>query len=178
MDGQVDADDIDLLYEAINAGEGDAALNLDGLGGIDQADVDFLVREILQTQYGDANLDGRVDALDWVLWNNHRFQTGTGWASADFDGSGATDGSDFNVWNLYKFTAQPAAKTQALRPPRAPVAGLARRAVEPISNSNEDVDTGETDITSKSADTEELSAGESESTRKPTWRSNRMRRHR
>ena len=37
--------------------------------GDDGGDVDDLVRDILKTQFGDANLDGRVDQEDFVMTN-------------------------------------------------------------------------------------------------------------
>ncbi|MEZ6120758.1 MAG: CotH kinase family protein [Pirellulaceae bacterium] len=53
FDARVTAADIDLLCAAIEAN--DDSFDLDSSGQTDQDDVDFLVRQVLQTSYGDAN---------------------------------------------------------------------------------------------------------------------------
>ncbi|MCK6485539.1 MAG: hypothetical protein HUU22_16095 [Phycisphaerae bacterium] len=67
---------------------------------IDQADVDVLVRDILGTRCGDANLDGRVDAADEaIVLTNLNIQPpsgGWGWADGDFDGDGYVTMSDYD----------------------------------------------------------------------------------
>ena len=52
---------------------------------------------------GDANLDGSVDGIDFTIWNDNKFQTGTDWSSGDFNFDGVTDGNDFTIWNDFKF---------------------------------------------------------------------------
>ena len=54
---------------------------------------------------GDANGDGTVDGLDYLVWNEFKFQSGTDWLSGDFTGDGITDGQDFLAWNANKFTS-------------------------------------------------------------------------
>jgi glucose/arabinose dehydrogenase len=54
---------------------------------------------------GDANGDGFVDGIDFIIWNENRFSAGTDWTMADFDGDGTTDGSDFIIWNDNRFTS-------------------------------------------------------------------------
>ena len=100
--GTTDADDIDRLL----ANYGPATdwlldLNVDGL--VDMSDLTIMVEEIVGTLMGDANLDGVVDGLDFVVWNDNKFTSGTGWASGDFNGDGITDGVDFTIWNSFKF---------------------------------------------------------------------------
>ncbi|MCA9262213.1 MAG: right-handed parallel beta-helix repeat-containing protein [Planctomycetales bacterium] len=127
--GDVDAHDIDALYSVIDSdsvidsGNASGGYDLDGDGDIDQGDVDHLVHEILGTEYGDANLDGQVDATDFGAWDDHRFTSGTGWAEADFNGDGVTDGLDFNVWNAHKFheSASMAHSSNPSRVPRSPL---------------------------------------------------------
>ena len=67
--------------------------------------VDAVVAEVYAALPGDANGDGTVDGLDFIIWNDHKFQAGTGWITADFNGDGLTDGQDFVVWNDHKFTS-------------------------------------------------------------------------
>jgi hypothetical protein len=95
-----DAQDIDLIYAHFGTG---AAFDLTGDGLVNQADVDYMVKTILHTNYGDANLDGFVDFLDFqTLLNNWQGQ-GRGWAGGDFNGDGIVDFLDFQTlldnWN-------------------------------------------------------------------------------
>jgi hypothetical protein len=64
------------------------------------ADMDNLVRKVLNTQYGDANLDGRVSAADLnVLGAN--FGKAGGWAGGDFNGSDTVSAADLNILGQY-----------------------------------------------------------------------------
>ena len=87
--------------------------DLTGDGFVDQADLDeWLVlagRINLPTSnpylVGDANLDGRVDGQDFVVWNLHKFTSTAAWCSGDFNADGVVDGLDYIVWNDNKFTS-------------------------------------------------------------------------
>ena len=57
---------------------------------------------------GDANLNGTVDGLDFLAWNNNKFTISSAWTGGDFNVDGTTDGLDFLVWNSNKFTANSA----------------------------------------------------------------------
>ncbi|OGC96107.1 hypothetical protein A3H89_01905 [Candidatus Amesbacteria bacterium RIFCSPLOWO2_02_FULL_48_11] len=51
---------------------------------------------------GDANNDGRVNGVDYVIWNTHYGQTGSvGPAMGDFNTSGAVDGVDYVIWFVH-----------------------------------------------------------------------------
>jgi hypothetical protein len=52
---------------------------------------------------GDANLDGFVDGLDFIEWNDHRFTTDSAWCHGDFNADGFIDGLDFILWNGNRF---------------------------------------------------------------------------
>jgi hypothetical protein len=54
---------------------------------------------------GDANLDGFVDGLDFIIWNDHKFTAEAAWCAGDFNADGFVDGQDFIVWNANKFTS-------------------------------------------------------------------------
>lgn len=109
--GKIDADDIDLLAAALRDGAQTAIFDIDGSGSVDKSDMDMLIHDILQTQYGDANLDHIVNGIDYAIWSAVRFQQHTGWATADFNGDGVTDVSDFNIWNGRRDSdAQPTGK--------------------------------------------------------------------
>lgn len=48
---------------------------------------------------GDANLDGKVDGLDFVIWLSHYNQvTANGYREGDFNNSGKADGIDYVIW--------------------------------------------------------------------------------
>lgn len=95
-DTLVDDVDIDLLF----ANLGDPAYDVDGNGTTDYLDVRYLVTDILGTEFGDANLDGRVDLLDLSALASHFYQEG-GWADGDFDGKAGVDLLDLSVLANY-----------------------------------------------------------------------------
>jgi len=88
----IDANAIDIL----NANLGVSSYDLTGDGVTDSADVDFLVRDILGTEYGDVNLDGSVDLLDLAILGEN-YHSPKGWASGDFNGDLTVDLLDLAV---------------------------------------------------------------------------------
>ncbi len=121
-DDVVDATDIDLLYDAINAGNGESQFDLDGNNSVDAADAEFLVENILGTFMGDANLDGIVDARDLnvvgVNWRGN-----AGWAGGDFTGDGQVSAQDLNLIGInWRSGAAAALAGDHQRVPRAPLA--------------------------------------------------------
>ena len=95
--------DIDLLYKRF--GETGSTLWFDDLnadGVVNQFDVDALVRNVLHSQYGDADLDGGVSINDFNrLASNFGKATGQTWATGDFDGDGGVSINDFNLLANY-----------------------------------------------------------------------------
>ncbi len=89
-----------------------SGVNLDGDG--DGVSGDDWVQTVLVALQGDASLDGCVDGSDFILWNSHKFSTGT-WIQGDFNHDGIVDGSDFVLWNRFKFMclASPAASRRS-----------------------------------------------------------------
>jgi len=49
------------------------------------------------TLYGDANLDGKVDTIDFNLLAANFGQSGKSWFNGDFDYSGTVNTIDFNL---------------------------------------------------------------------------------
>lgn len=94
-DGIVDGTDIDLLYAHFGQNATyDLTGDLDHT--VDQSDVDYLVKTVLQSYYGDANLDGEVEFADFqVLLEN--WCTGSGWAQGDWNGDGLVDFAEFQT---------------------------------------------------------------------------------
>ena len=50
------------------------------------------------TQPGDANADGHVNGVDYVIWLNHYGQNVTGVDKGDFNNNGVVDGVDYVIW--------------------------------------------------------------------------------
>ncbi|BAM05282.1 beta strand repeat-containing protein [Phycisphaera mikurensis] len=120
-DGTVAAEDIDAVYEnfvglnldatagvqwsnieeianAVNAkgSRVDLSADMNGDLTIDQTDVDAVVRGILGTEYGDANLDRTVGAADVSVLSGN-FGQAAGWAGGSFDGDGQVGAADVSV---------------------------------------------------------------------------------
>ena len=95
----VDAKDIDLLFEQLRNPNPEPSFDLNQDGNVDEFDRDFLVRDIMGTSFGDANLDGVFDALDLQLIrapNEYEDQVplNSSWAEGDFDGDGEFTSAD------------------------------------------------------------------------------------
>jgi len=86
-----DAWDIDELYRSFGVADWLADLSVDGL--VDQGDVDLMVRTVLGTEYGDANLDTAIDVADLETLHDH-WQGPGGWADGDFTGDGLVGATD------------------------------------------------------------------------------------
>jgi subtilisin-like proprotein convertase family protein len=125
-DQGVDAADVDLLRIEIQNGTHSLPFDLTGDLLVNAADMDELILHVLDTLYGDANLDRTVDGVDFLAWNAHKFTTG-GWAQGNFNLDSAVDGLDFLLWNSNKFqsTISPTSAQFPMQPP-SPIA--ARRA--------------------------------------------------
>lgn len=54
---------------------------------------------LIPSLLGDANLDNKVDGLDYIIWLNHYGQSVTqGSSDGDFDFNGRVDGLDYVIW--------------------------------------------------------------------------------
>ncbi|MDC0936556.1 Calx-beta domain-containing protein, partial [Pirellulales bacterium] len=95
--GVLSAADIDALYAEFGLpATPETDLFLDGV--INQSDLDFLVREVLGTEYGDLNLDGLVDSTDQAIQRgNIGLGPGLGWADGDLTGDGFVQIADVNL---------------------------------------------------------------------------------
>ncbi|MCC7291208.1 MAG: hypothetical protein IT449_03990 [Phycisphaerales bacterium] len=105
-DGAVNCVDIDYVYANFgnwaNLDEAvlmDLSADMNGDLIVDQLDMDAVVQGILCTEYGDADLDGDVDADDLATVNANLGQSGLGWCGGDFDGDGAVDADDVATVN-------------------------------------------------------------------------------
>jgi hypothetical protein len=95
----VNATDIDLLSAAINNHSTNyATYDLTKDGSVNSADMDYLIKTILHTYYGDADLNGSVGVSDLsVLAAYYNTPSGASWANGDFDGNGAVGVSDLSI---------------------------------------------------------------------------------
>lgn len=102
-DHVVNAIDIDMLTANLG-GETKSNFDLTADGLVDRQDMDMLIRDIIGTEYGDADLDGYVGPWDAVTMFRGFLFGATGWAAGDFSCDGVVDGQDFIIWNQHKFT--------------------------------------------------------------------------
>jgi len=93
-DQLVDALDIDLLWSAVSNGSTDTQFDVSGDGTINAMDPEFLVVNVLNTNFGDADLNGHVEFADFLKLSANFGQVG-GWADGDFDGNGTIAFADF-----------------------------------------------------------------------------------
>ena len=99
--GVCDAADLDLLSDEITLGSHKAYFNLNAGDSIVDATDYAAWLELANVLPGDADMNGRVDEVDFDIWSNYRFQSNTGWSTGDFNGDGSSDVSDFNIWNVH-----------------------------------------------------------------------------
>ena len=93
---------MDAVCIASGACGGTLLTDLDGDNCVTSEDRDLLLLLIGQIDMGgyvailpgDANIDGRVDQLDFQIWLDNRFLPNTTWTTADFTWDQITDGND------------------------------------------------------------------------------------
>ncbi|MEM8678445.1 MAG: SGNH/GDSL hydrolase family protein [Planctomycetota bacterium] len=109
--GALEVADLDLLVAEIAGGGGLLSFDLTGDGQVNLADRDAWLAEAGATNLpsanpyllADANLDGTVDGVDFLAWNDAKFTMAAAWSTGDFNADGVVDGSDFLLWNDNKF---------------------------------------------------------------------------
>jgi hypothetical protein len=124
-DGAIDSHDLDAIYAHfgnVTANLSLAQYDVDGDNAVSQADVTYELSNILHCTYGDADLDGKVDFIDFQTLLSHWQMPGAGWADGDFNGDGTVDFLDFQIllayWNpggtgSASQTVAPATRTMA-----------------------------------------------------------------
>lgn len=94
-------DDLDMLFDNFGSvpvgGLYDLA-NKDGIADMD--DVSFWLRSVMGSEFGDANLDGRVSPMDIDILAARFDQAGT-WRDGDFNGDGMVDLDDLTILGTY-----------------------------------------------------------------------------
>jgi hypothetical protein len=71
-------------------------LNVDG--EVNEGDVATMITELFRTEFGDFNLDGHVDAADYVVWRRNEGATNALYIEGDADLDGDVDDGDFAMW--------------------------------------------------------------------------------
>lgn len=125
-DYRVTAHDIDQLLANLGSEDPDYDLNQSG-GPADQTDVNHMVRDVLDTEFGDVNLDKQVDIDDLRLLAT-AFGAEGGWADGNLDGAHGVNIRDLSLLATYfgaDTLAGAAASTVPLPPAiAAPAAAL------------------------------------------------------
>lgn len=114
--GMIDEDDIRMICEDRSRGD----LNRDQT--LDLSDLDILIRDILATSYGDANLDGSFDTSDLTqIFAAGKYESAAhaSWSEGDWNCDGRFDSSD-----LVRALADGAYER------RSPIVDLAARQIE------------------------------------------------
>jgi hypothetical protein len=98
-DGALGVGDIDRFFQGWKAIPVDRRLDLTADGAVDVQDRDVLIRQLMQTNYGDANLDGLFNSRDLVqLLQIGEYEDdiagNSGWSEGDFDGDAEFGTSD------------------------------------------------------------------------------------
>ncbi len=90
------------------------------------------------TNFGDANLDGQLDASDYIQIDNGFANNLTGWFNGDFNGDGAVNGSDYTLiddaFNTQGAVAQIAISESARQTNTITNAGLSTARNSPPAN--------------------------------------------
>ena len=109
--GQLDADDMDLLSKQVRSLEGDLEFDLNDDGQIDQLDRSQWINVIANSFVGDSNLDGTFDVNDLVtvfIWGKYMTSGEAGWGEGDWNGDGHFDEQDFIAAYIVGGYLQPA----------------------------------------------------------------------
>jgi hypothetical protein len=94
--GSADIGDMASLYTGFGTTTWQDDLNVDGVVNID--DVKTMVTKLFRTVPGDFNLDGKVDAADYVVWSKNRSQSGATFLQGDATFDGTIGDDDLQLW--------------------------------------------------------------------------------
>jgi hypothetical protein len=98
--GQLDADDIELLSAEARAGTNMPAFDLDNNNMVNGEDRRVWIEDLKNTYFGDSNLDLQFSSADFVkVFQDGKYETGQAatWAQGDWSGDGLFNSSDFVV---------------------------------------------------------------------------------
>ena len=96
-DTQCDAHDIDALTEVVRSEVYESSFDLNEDQSVNHEDRRIWVEDLVNTSFGDANLDGKVDSSDLnQLALNWQDTNVSSWSMGDFGGDGRVSSSDLN----------------------------------------------------------------------------------
>jgi hypothetical protein len=99
-DGQLEIGDVDLLTRNLSVGATSLKLDMNDDGVASFEDLVTWVAEIRPTQFGDANLDGSVNAADLNVLALSWQQDVPLWSAGDFTADGSVNAADLNAIGL------------------------------------------------------------------------------
>ena len=96
----LDPEDMDLLFEGIRTANPDA--DLDGNGETDFADAEYLIENVLETYFGDANFDRLFNSVDLIqIFQAAEYEDGvpqnSTWAEGDWNGDQEFNSADLVI---------------------------------------------------------------------------------
>ncbi len=99
VNGVIDAADIDLLFAELRKEIPSRSFDLTGDGVVDEQDRDRMIKEILQTNYGDIDLDGQFSSADvTAAFEGGEYEdeedSNSTWAEGDWNGDGDFTSTD------------------------------------------------------------------------------------
>ena len=107
--GATDGADMSALYDAIGSYSWLTDINVDSSNIVNLADIQAMITKVFRTVAGDFNLDGVVDAADYVVWRKSSSMTsGARFTQGDADLDGDVDNADLAQWrSAFGFARQP-----------------------------------------------------------------------
>jgi hypothetical protein len=98
FDKDINEEDKDLLTAAISGGGGyDVLFDVNDDGALNFDDLEYVVKDILNTYFGDANCDGEFNSTDLIqIMVAGKYETGNPavWSSGDFNADGIFESGD------------------------------------------------------------------------------------
>ncbi|MHC4562148.1 MAG: PEP-CTERM sorting domain-containing protein, partial [Planctomycetota bacterium] len=114
-DGDVDADDVDVLADAIEAGSSESQFDVNGDGFVDEQDLIDHIATLVErtdggvgTYRGDFNLDGYVNGTDLAILKAGFGLTGLGYAQGNTNADDFVNGTDLAIFKAtFGFSGTP-----------------------------------------------------------------------
>ena len=100
LNGELDAEDMDLLSKQVASPNPDLSFDLNGDNAVDTDDRSTWVKDLKKTWFGDADLNGEFNSGDFVaVFSAGKYEDGiegnATWAEGDWDGNMDFDSGDF-----------------------------------------------------------------------------------
>ncbi len=98
-DGRTDGQDLTVFASAYRVGSTDSKFDLNGDNTLNESDRDYMIRTLLRTDYGDANLDGQFNSGDLIqVFQFGQYEDGIAansrWEEGDWNLDGEFDTGD------------------------------------------------------------------------------------